>query len=101
MNNDEKICAICLNIVNESNNLFQCNHYDFHINCIKNLSSCPMCRANLKPSENCILIYDENHRKLAEQYRSTNELIMTIKIIQSMKEYKNGDILYCPGSPCK
>lgn len=101
MNNDEKICAICLNTVHESNNLFECNHYDFHKKCVENLSSCPMCRANLKYGNNSILIYHESHRKLAEQYKSSNKLIMSIKTIKSIEEYKIGDILYCPGSPCK
>ena len=49
-------CAICLCEINAiSANLKQCNicKYKFHLDCVKRLDTCPMCRSSFLPSQ-CI-----------------------------------------------
>lgn len=87
-------CSICLDVVTEKNNIFKCNHNEFHKTCIKNLSTCPLCRAELKEGQNSILIWNENNRFPAEIFRNTRNLNMPIRVIKSMDEYKVGDIVY-------
>lgn len=88
-------CPICLEITNETINLFTCKHTFFHNNCVKKCKTCPLCRASVKDKCNRILIWSEYSRENAKIYAKANDLDFPIELIYSMDEWRPGDIVYC------
>ena len=87
-------CVVCLENTDNFSKEFTCEHINYHKDCIKLFTTCPMCRAPAIPS-NRILIWNENNRAPALIYMNSHNLNhMKIVIIKSMDEFRPGDIVY-------
>ena len=87
-------CIICLEKTDNSDKEFTCEHVNYHKDCIKSCSKCPMCRSPAILS-NRILIWNDRNRAPALIYMDSHNLNhMKIVVIKSMDEFRPGDIVY-------
>ena len=95
-------CVICLESTSNSTKVFNCDHINYHLNCIKNVIVCPLCKVCKIANDNIIngrfisriLVWHYNQILPASIYRSAKKLDCEIVIIKSLSERGPNDLIY-------
>ena len=93
--NQKELCVICLELVDEDavDFKFNCCHKKFmHINCIKNIVTCPLCRnQSTIPTDNLVVIHEGYNKEVICLFATIALVVILIIIPAIIFELQFGD----------